>query len=70
MLKFKFNSKSGGSNVIKNYADIDVFKKSCGVDSVMIARSAMWNCSVFRQEGNLQLDVVLKRFLELVRVDF
>jgi len=32
----------------------------------MLARAAMWNCSIFRKEGILSLDVVIKRFLELV----
>lgn len=31
----------------------------------MIARAAMWNCSVFRKEGVLPLDDVIKRYLTL-----
>ena len=57
---------SGGSNVIKKYEDIELFRKSCGADSVMIARAAMWNCSIFRKEGPIPLDDVIKRFLEIV----
>jgi hypothetical protein len=34
----------------------------------MVARAAMWNMSIFRKEGNLPLDDVIKRFLEIVRV--
>ena len=52
--------------MIKNYEDIEAFKASCGVTSVMIARAAMWNCSIFRKEGKLPLNEVLKRFLEMV----
>jgi tRNA-dihydrouridine synthase 2 len=57
---------NGGSNEIKTYEDIAAFKASCGVSSVMLARVAMWNCSIFRPEGMLPLDTVLRRFLEIV----
>jgi hypothetical protein len=32
----------------------------------MIARVAMWNMSIFRKEGILPVDEVIKRFLEIV----
>ncbi len=31
----------------------------------MLARCAMWNCSVFRKEGIISLDDVIKRYLEI-----
>jgi tRNA-dihydrouridine synthase 2 len=34
----------------------------------MIARAALWNCSIFRKEGVLPMEDVLKRYLEIVRV--
>ena len=52
--------------MVKRYEDIDEFRKSCNASSVMLARAAMWNCSIFRKEGLLPLDVVIKRFLEIV----
>ena len=62
-----YSKKSGGSNVIKKYEDIQAFKQSCGVTSAMIARAALWNCSIFRKEGLVPMEDVLKRYLEIVR---
>ncbi|RNA20300.1 tRNA-dihydrouridine(20) synthase [NAD(P)+]-like [Brachionus plicatilis] len=56
---------NGGSNEIKCYEDIEKFRQSCNASSVMIARAGMWNCSVFRREGVLPIDDVVKRFLEI-----
>jgi tRNA-dihydrouridine synthase 2 len=61
--------KSGGSNTVSKYSDIEEFKLECGVNSVMLARAAMWNCSVFRKQGLVQLDDVIKRFLKIVKRD-
>ena len=52
--------------MIKKYEDIDTFKTDCGVTSVMIARAVMWNCSVFRKEGLLPIEDVIKRYLQIV----
>ncbi len=59
---------NGGSNEIKTYGDIEKFNQNCGVSSVMLARVAMWNCSIFRKEGSLPLDDVIKRFLQIVKI--
>ncbi len=56
---------NGGSNTIVEFKDIEPYKKECGVSSIMLARAAMWNCSVFRKEGLLELDLVIKRYLEI-----
>lgn len=42
---------NGGSRDIEKYEDILKFKNSCGSSSVMIARAAEWNVSIFRKEG-------------------
>ena len=34
----------------------------------MIARAAMWNMSIFSQNGMQDLDIVIKRFLEIVNI--
>lgn len=44
---------NGGSNQISSYDDIEKFKKECGASSVMVARSALKNMSIFRKEGEL-----------------
>jgi tRNA-dihydrouridine synthase 2 len=56
---------NGGSREIDTYADILRFKESCGASSVMVARAALWNCSIFLKEGKLPLDEVIKDFLKL-----
>lgn len=42
---------NGGSDEIHCYEDIEKFKNECGVTSVMIARAAQKNISIFRREG-------------------
>lgn len=46
---------NGGSRDIDNYNDILEFRKKCNTTSVMIARAAEWNVSVFRKEGRIAL---------------
>lgn len=55
---------NGGSKDIEKYKDIDKFKKSTGCTSVMIARAAQWNCSIFRKEGLLPIDDIIKAYLK------
>lgn len=43
---------NGGSRDIENYKDVLKFRGECGTTSVMIARAAEWNVSIFRKEGN------------------
>ena len=40
-----------------------MFRASTGASSVMIARQAEWNCSIFRKEGKLPLYDVIKAYL-------
>lgn len=44
---------NGGSRDIDNYKDILEFRNKCSTTSVMIARAAEWNVSVFRKEGKI-----------------
>jgi len=61
-------SFSGGSEeYIKTYDDIEKFRQLTNTSSVMIARSAQFNCSVFRKDGLLTADEVIKDYLKLVR---
>ena len=39
---------NGGSADIKNYQDMERYQEETGTDSVMVARAAQWNPSVFR----------------------
>ncbi|XP_028176161.1 tRNA-dihydrouridine(20) synthase [NAD(P)+]-like [Ostrinia furnacalis] len=56
---------NGGSKEIEKYSDIHKFKEMTGCTSVMIARAAEWNCSIFRKEGLLPMDTVIKEYLKL-----
>nr|XP_009858018.1 tRNA-dihydrouridine(20) synthase [NAD(P)+]-like [Ciona intestinalis] len=56
---------NGGSSNIACYDDIEKFRASTNASSVMLARSAQWNCSVFRKEGPLPLDVVIKDYIKI-----
>nr|CAD7407630.1 unnamed protein product [Timema poppensis] len=54
---------NGGSKEIDRYEDIATFKQATGCSSVMLARAAQWNCSVFRPDGKLPLDEVIVSYL-------
>lgn len=54
---------NGGSKEIECYKDIAEFRKETGCTSVMLARAAQWNCSIFRPEGMLPLDEVIVAYL-------
>lgn len=56
---------SGGSREIETYDDILKFRKATGCSSVMVARSAEWNASVFRKRGKLPLDTMIRSYLKL-----
>lgn len=58
-----FHVLSGGSKEISRYEDIELFRKETQASSVMIARAAEWDCSVFRKEGKLPLDTVISAYL-------
>ena len=54
---------NGGSKDIEKYKDIIKFKESTGCSSVMIARAAQWNCSIFRKSGLLPMEDVITAYL-------
>ncbi|XP_050099105.1 tRNA-dihydrouridine(20) synthase [NAD(P)+]-like [Anopheles aquasalis] len=61
---------NGGSQSITRHCDMLKFARQCGTRSVMVARAAEWNVSVFRPDGPLPLDDVIRRYLTLsVRYD-
>ncbi|XP_077600179.1 tRNA-dihydrouridine(20) synthase [NAD(P)+]-like [Stigmatopora nigra] len=56
---------NGGSlDLVKSHGDIQAFREATGASSVMLARAAMWNPSVFRSEGPLPLDDVMIQYLK------
>ncbi|XP_051546331.1 tRNA-dihydrouridine(20) synthase [NAD(P)+]-like [Myxocyprinus asiaticus] len=62
---------NGGSlELVKTFEDIENFRISTGASSVMIARAAMWNPSIFRQQGVLSTDKVMEEYIKYaVRYD-
>ncbi|XP_056643991.1 tRNA-dihydrouridine(20) synthase [NAD(P)+]-like [Diorhabda sublineata] len=55
---------NGGSREIENYRDLIKFKEDCGCSSVMVARAAEYNCSIFRKEGMKLMDDVIVEYLK------
>lgn len=51
---------NGGSLDIVTHDDIATFQSKAGCSSVMVARAAQYNQSVFRKEGVLPLDDVCR----------
>lgn len=54
---------SGGSKEIEVFEDIAKFKSVTGCSSVMIARIAEKNCSIFKRDGKLEVSEVIKNYL-------
>lgn len=56
---------NGGSlDLVKTNADIEEFRKATGASSVMLARSAMWNPSVFSARGPFPVEEVMEEYLK------
>ena len=55
---------NGGSSDIQCYNDIYKFKEKTGASSVMIARAPEANPSIFRKDGLLPLDQVIKEYIK------
>lgn len=62
---------NGGSLNIDKYEDIEQFKSETGCSSVMLARAAQWNPSVFRKEGSLPIKEMLQEYLKIaIKYDY
>lgn len=59
-----YASFSGGSKEIEKYNDILKFREQCGCNSVMLARVAQANCSIFSPYGLKDLDLIIKEYLK------
>ncbi|XP_017109267.1 tRNA-dihydrouridine(20) synthase [NAD(P)+]-like [Drosophila bipectinata] len=56
---------NGGSRDMHVYEDLRKFQEDCGADSVMVARAAQLNVSIFRPEGLLPMDELIEKYLRL-----
>ncbi|XP_070686475.1 tRNA-dihydrouridine(20) synthase [NAD(P)+]-like [Pempheris klunzingeri] len=56
---------NGGSlDLVKTNGDIEEFRRATGASSVMLARAAMWNASVFSNHGPLPVEKVMEDYLK------
>ncbi|XP_054632596.1 tRNA-dihydrouridine(20) synthase [NAD(P)+]-like [Dunckerocampus dactyliophorus] len=56
---------NGGSlDLVKTHADIEAFREATGASSVMLARAAMWNPSVFSSGGLRSVEEVMDEYLK------
>ncbi|XP_022092038.1 tRNA-dihydrouridine(20) synthase [NAD(P)+]-like isoform X2 [Acanthaster planci] len=57
-------ANGGSKEHITSYEDIVRFKKQTQASSIMIAREAQWNTSIFRRQGKLPQEEVIKDYLK------
>lgn len=58
---------SGGSlDLVKTHSDIAKFREATGACSVMLARAAMWNPSIFCSQGPVSIDEVMEEYIKYV----
>lgn len=53
---------------LKSIADLERAKKETGADSIMIARAAQFNPSVFRTEGLIEPMEMIRRYMEIALI--
>ncbi|XP_063309636.1 tRNA-dihydrouridine(20) synthase [NAD(P)+]-like [Pelobates fuscus] len=58
-------ANGGSQEIIKEFGDIETFRAATGASSVMIARAAMWNPSIFREKGILPLEEVIRDYIRI-----
>ncbi|EDW82749.2 uncharacterized protein Dwil_GK10156 [Drosophila willistoni] len=56
---------NGGSRHMHCYDDLLKFQLECGAASVMVARAAQLNVSIFRRDGLLPMDEIITKYLRL-----
>uniref|UniRef100_A0A672QHF8 Dihydrouridine synthase 2 n=1 Tax=Sinocyclocheilus grahami TaxID=75366 RepID=A0A672QHF8_SINGR len=59
-------ANGGSSDIVKTFEDIEKFRAAAGASSVMLARAAMWNPSIFRQQGALSVEEVMEDYIRYV----
>ena len=51
---------------MKTHGDIEDFRAATGASSVMVARAAMWNASVFSSRGPFPVELVMEEYIKYV----
>ncbi|KAG8563441.1 hypothetical protein GDO81_016079 [Engystomops pustulosus] len=57
-------ANGGSQELIREYTDIEAFRSITATSSVMVARAAMWNPSIFRKDGFLPLEDVMRDYIK------
>uniref|UniRef100_A0A8B9L6W2 Dihydrouridine synthase 2 n=1 Tax=Astyanax mexicanus TaxID=7994 RepID=A0A8B9L6W2_ASTMX len=63
-------ANGGSQDHVKTYQDIEKFREASGASSVMLARAAMWNPSIFRSQGALPVDEAIEEYIKYLLLDF
>uniref|UniRef100_A0A672QHN5 Dihydrouridine synthase 2 n=1 Tax=Sinocyclocheilus grahami TaxID=75366 RepID=A0A672QHN5_SINGR len=63
-------ANGGSSDIVKTFEDIEKFRAAAGASSVMLARAAMWNPSIFRQQGALSVEEVMEDYIRYVSMNY
>ncbi|XP_016056249.1 PREDICTED: tRNA-dihydrouridine(20) synthase [NAD(P)+]-like isoform X3 [Miniopterus natalensis] len=61
-------ANGGSHDHIQDYLDIEDFRQTTAASSVMVARAAMWNPSIFLKEGLRPLEEVMQKYIRYVRL--
>ncbi|XP_072672026.1 tRNA-dihydrouridine(20) synthase [NAD(P)+]-like isoform X5 [Canis lupus baileyi] len=56
-------ANGGSHDHIQKYLDIEDFRQATAASSVMVARAAMWNPSIFLKEGLRPLEEVMQKYI-------
>uniref|UniRef100_UPI0029537F3F tRNA-dihydrouridine(20) synthase [NAD(P)+]-like n=1 Tax=Panthera onca TaxID=9690 RepID=UPI0029537F3F len=56
-------ANGGSHDHIQEYLDIEDFRQATAASSVMVARAAMWNPSIFLKEGLRPLEEVMQKYI-------
>ncbi|XP_045389396.1 tRNA-dihydrouridine(20) synthase [NAD(P)+]-like isoform X2 [Lemur catta] len=56
-------ANGGSHDHIQQYLDIEDFRQATAASSVMVARAAMWNPSIFLKEGLRPLEEVMQKYI-------
>uniref|UniRef100_A0AAY4DN47 DRBM domain-containing protein n=1 Tax=Denticeps clupeoides TaxID=299321 RepID=A0AAY4DN47_9TELE len=62
---------NGGSlELVKSHEDIEKFREAAGASSVMLARAAMWNPSIFCSKGAVSVDQAMEAYIKYVSFSY
>uniref|UniRef100_UPI00254141F8 tRNA-dihydrouridine(20) synthase [NAD(P)+]-like n=1 Tax=Euleptes europaea TaxID=460621 RepID=UPI00254141F8 len=57
-------ANGGSHDFIKEHSDLEAFRQATAASSVMVARAAMWNPSIFQKEGSRPLNDIIQEYIK------